>query len=169
MTAAKHIYSVPSRLTGHLVELRVHANVIEVRVGDKTVETMPRVRGEAGHRIDYRHVIWSLVRKPGAFAAYRFREDLFPSLTFRRAYDALRDARGDRADVEYVRILHLAASTSERSVETALATLLETGTKFDYAALKALAHPDEPTIPTVSIGKLDFECYDEMLVMGARR
>ena len=169
VTAAKHIYSVPSRLTGHLVELRVHANVIEVRVGDKTVETMPRVRGEAGHRIDYRHVIWSLVRKPGAFAAYRFREDLFPSLTFRRAYDALRDARGDRADVEYVRILHLAASTSERSVETALATLLETGTKFDYAALKALAHPDEPTIPTVSIGKLDFECYDEMLVMGARR
>ena len=47
VTAAKHIYSVPSRLTGHLVELRVHANVIEVRVGDKTVETMPRVRGEA--------------------------------------------------------------------------------------------------------------------------
>ena len=169
VTAAKHICSVPSRLTGHLVELRVHADVVEVRVSDKTIETMPRLRGEAGHRIDYRHVIWSLVSKPGAFAAYRFREDLFPTLTFRRAYDALRDARGDRADVEYVRILHLAASTSERAVETALTALLQAGSKFDYAALKALAHPEEPTIPTVSIGKPDLDCYDDLLAMGGGR
>lgn len=70
---------------------------------------------------------------------------LFPTLLFRRAYDALRDARGDRADVEYVRILLLAASTSERKVERALATLLGTETPFDYAAVKALAQPDEPT------------------------
>lgn len=169
VTAAKRIYSVPSRLKGHVIELRVHADIVEVRVGDKTVETMPRLRGDAAHRIDYRHVIWSLVRKPGAFAAYRFREDLFPSLTFRRAYDALRDARGDRADVEYVRILHLAASTSERAVETALARLLEDGTKFDYAALKALALPDEPTIPTVSIGTPDLASYDELLAAGGER
>jgi hypothetical protein len=93
-----------------------YADVVEIRLGDteKPLETMPRLRGEKGHHIDYRHVIWSLVRKPGAFAAYRYREDLFPRLTFRRGYDALRSARGDRADVEYVTILHLAASTSER-------------------------------------------------------
>jgi len=83
-----------------------------------TVERMPRLCGESGHRIDYRHVIWSLVRKPGAFAAYRYREDLFPSLVFRRAYDALRERRGDRADVEYVRVLHLAARCSTRTYST---------------------------------------------------
>jgi len=94
---AGHIYSVPSRLIGHEVEARVYADVVEIRYANKTVETMPRLRGESGHRIDYRHVIWSLVRKPGAFAAYRYREDLFPSLVFRRAYDALRERRGDRA------------------------------------------------------------------------
>jgi len=50
---------------------------------------MPRLLGTGQLAIDYRHVIWSLVRKPGAFAHYRYRDDLFPSLTFRRAYDAL--------------------------------------------------------------------------------
>ncbi len=165
---SKRIYSVPSRLIGHQVEARVHANHVEVRVGDKVVETMPRLRGEHGHhRIDYRHVIWSLVRKPGAFAAYRYREDLFPSLVFRRAYDKLRDTRGDRADVEYVRILHLAASTTERSVEDALRGLLESGLPFDYAAVKAVAHPDEPSVPTVTIGIPDFASYDELLIAGA--
>lgn len=160
------IYSVPSRLIGHTVEARVFADAVEVRFNDKLLETMPRIRGEKGHRVDYRHVIWSLVRKPGAFAAYRYREDLFPSLVFRRAYDALRSARGDRADVEYVRILHLAASTSERAVETALSATLEKGAPFDYAAIKAIAQPDEPVIPTVTIGEPDLTSYDALLVAG---
>src|SRR4029078_1933129 len=128
--------SVPSRLIDHEVEARVHPDVIEVRYGGKTLETMPRLRGEGTHRIDYRHVIWSLVKKPGAFAAYRYREDLFPSLVFRRAYDALRARRGDRADVADVRVLQLAASTGEHAVDQALTVLLERGEAFDYVAVK---------------------------------
>ena len=69
-------------------------------------------------------VIGSLVRKPGAFASYRFREQLFPTMQFRLAYDALREWRGERADVEYVRILHLAATTMEATVDSALSLLL---------------------------------------------
>jgi hypothetical protein len=169
VTAAGRIYSVPSRLKGHRVELRIFADVVEVRVGDKTLETMPRIRGEKGHRIDYRHVIWSLVRKPGAFAAYRYREDLFPTPVFRSAYDALRELRGDRADVEYVRILHLAASTSEAAVEATLADFLGRGTPFDYAAVKALAQPAEPVVPVLTIGTPDFASYDALLVAGAEQ
>ena len=161
---AGHIYSVPSRLIGYQVEARVYADVVEVRVGNKLVETMPRVRGVKNHRIDYHHVIWSLVRKPGAFAAYRFREDLFPTLVFRRAYDALRRRRGDRADVEYVRILHLAASTGERVVEHALETLLAEDEPFDYAAVKARALPEQPAIPELSLGEPDLRHYDALLV-----
>ncbi len=164
-----HVYSVPSRLIGHQVDVRIHPDVVEVRFAGKLVETMPRLRGEGTHRIDYRHVIWSLVRKPGAFAAYRFREDLFPSLTFRRAYDALRNARGDRSDVEYVRILHLAASTSEAVVERALHALLERRAAFDYHAVKALAHPEEPVIPDVHVGAPDLGRYDALLASGGPR
>jgi hypothetical protein len=57
------------------------------------------LRGQRWARIDYHHVIWSLLKKPGAFARYHWREELFPSLVFRRTYDALRSSQGERADV----------------------------------------------------------------------
>ena len=119
--------------------------------------------------IDYRHVIWSLVRKPGAFARYRYREELFPSLTFRRAYDALTDARGERADIEYVRILHLAASTLESRVEAALEELLAGAARFDYAAVKALAAPEDRPVPEVHIPQPNPAAYDSLLAAGGDR
>ena len=160
-------YSVPSRLIGHEVEARQYANEVAVYYAGRLVETMPRLRGDQDVRIDYRHIIWSLVRKPGAFARYRYREELFPSLTFRRAYDRLRGWRGERADIEYVRILHLAAGTLEARVERALAELLAGGESFDYAAVKALAHPEAAEVPTVSIPEPDLTAYDRLLG-GAR-
>ncbi len=161
-------YSVPSRLIGHEVEVRQYANHLEVYYRGRRVETMPRLRGDQVVRIDYRHVIWSLVRKPGAFARYCYREELFPSLVFRRAYDALRRWRGERADVEYVRILHLAASTFEADVEQALSLLLEAGERFDYVAVKALAKPEPVTVPAVHIPEPDLTVYDARY-LGAGR
>lgn len=163
------IYSVPSRLKGHWVELRVHPDVVEIHYKDKLTETMPRLRGSHLHSIDYRHVIWSLVRKPGAFARYRYREELFPSLVFRRTCDALAQWRGDRADVEYVRILHLAASTMEVTVERALAELLERGSEFDYAAVRAVASPERSAVPEVRIPAPDFGVFDRLLATGGDR
>ena len=163
--AGRH-YSVPSRLIGHVIEARQHPDTVEVYYHGQLVETMPRIRGEGGARIDYRHVIWSLVRKPGAFARYRYREELFPTLTFRRAYDRLRATRGDRADVEYVRILHLAASTMEATVEKALDDLLARGAAFDYDAVRALASPERPAVPEVKIQQPDLGAYDRLLVAG---
>jgi hypothetical protein len=166
---SRRVYSVPSRLIDCEVEVRQHADVIEVFYRDrkKPTETMPRIRGDKYHQIDYRHVIWSLVRKPGAFARYRYREELFPSLVFRRAYDALVDARGERADVEYVRILHLAASTMQADVEQALQQLLTRGERPDFAAVKALAAPEKPVVPVIHIPAPDLAVYDALLAGGA--
>ncbi len=163
---ASRVYSVPSRLIGCEVTVRQYPDVIEVHYRNKLTETMPRVRGDQHHRIDYRHVIWSLVRKPGAFARYRYREELFPSLVFRRAYDALVDARGERADVEYVRILHLAASTMESRVEAILESLLGRGERPDFTTVKALAAPDKPTVPVVHIPPPDLSEYDQLLAQA---
>ena len=165
---AKRTYSVPSRLIGHTLTARLHADKVEVLYRNKVVQTMERLRGDCDHRIDYRHVIWSLVRKPGAFARYRYREDLFPSLTFRRAYDVLAAHRGIRADIEYVRILHLAASTMESTVEAALRALLDTGASFEYADVQRLAAPHEAEHPVVHIAAPDLASYDTFLVGGAR-
>ena len=110
---AGRTYTAPSRLIGKEVRIRLYADWVEVYCKDHLVERMERVRGEREANVNYRHVIGSLVRKPGAFARYRFREQLFPTRQFRLSYDALRSWRGDRADVEYVRIPHLAATTGD--------------------------------------------------------
>ena len=167
--AANRTYSVPSRLIGMVVGVRLYADHIEVYYKGHLVESMERIHGTGEARIDYRHIIGSLVRKPGAFARYRFREQMFPTQTFRVAYDALRCWRGERADVEYVRILHLAATTMESEVDGALGMLLKSGRSFDYAIVRRLSAPAHPPIPELNLaGAVDFGVYDGLLVGGAR-
>ena len=163
------IYSVPSRLIGHTVESRQYPSTVEVLYGGRVLCTMPRLRGAADHRIDYRHIIGSLVRKPGAFARYRFREELFPSLTFRAAYDVLGRTHGERADVEYVRLLHLAATTGERRVEATLRARLDSGDPCDYASVQAQVRPPVPPVPVVHVPRPDLAQYDALLSGGLHR
>ena len=153
-----------SRLIGKEVQIRLYAERLEVYYKGHLVERMERVRGEREANVNYRHVIGSLVRKPGAFARYRFREQMFPTMTFRLAYDALKRWRGERADVEYVRILHLAATTMESTVDSALSLLLEAGKPFDYATVKELANPAPPRAPVLTLsGMPDLRVYDSLL------
>jgi len=159
-----NVYSVPSRLIGTSLLVRLRAETLEGYVGSTVAFTMPRLIGKQQHRIDYRHVIWSLVRKPGAFAAYRYRDDLFPTTTFRLAYDRLVSSSIERADRDYVRILHLAASTSESEVETALTLLLEASTLPCFDAVRDLVHPPHSTeILALSTPQLDLSPYDELI------
>ena len=145
----QNAYSVPSRLKGHRVRVRVYDDRLEVYYRGAHQLTMERLLGKNGHRINYRHIIWSLVRKPGAFLRYKYREDLFPSFIFRRAYDQLSEnfASDRQADIEYLRLLHLAASTMESDVEIALDLLLEEGMTPVVDAVKALLTYEKPEIP----------------------
>jgi len=111
-------------------------------------------------------VIRSLVRKPGAFARYRYREELFPTLTFRQAYDALVTWHGERADVEYVRLLHLAATGSEGAVAQALTSLLSARRAFDYHVVQGLVAPVIPRVPVLRLPQPDLTVYDSLLAGG---
>jgi len=84
-----NVYSVNSRLISEQIEVRLYAGHLEVWYGQRCLEEIPRLRGESKHRINYRHVIDWLVRKPGAFTNYRYRSDLFPTHQFRMTYDYL--------------------------------------------------------------------------------
>jgi len=109
-------------------------------------------------------VIWSLVRKPGAFAQYRYHDDLFPSLAFRRIYDALCVGRPQRADRDYVLILHLAASTSEAEVELALGLLLDQGSPPSFDAVRDLVRaPVAARLPVLGPVVVDMAVYDRLL------
>lgn len=159
-------YSVPSRLIGEWVRVRMYDERIEVYYASALQLACERLRGKNLHRIDYRHVIWSLVRKPGAFARYIYREEMFPSLSFRRAYDAISTRHaGTKGDLEYLRILHLAASTMEADVEAALVLLLADGAPLTCAAVKTLvAGPPSPIeVPALATGAVDLGAYDALL------
>jgi len=121
----RNAYSVNSRLIGERVEARLYLDHVEVWHGQRKVEDLPRLRGRSKHRVDYRHIITWLVRKPGAFENYRYQEDLFPTSRFRMAYDALRETAPSRSSREYLQILKLAAEQGEVQVEEALRVLLD--------------------------------------------
>ena len=150
-------------MIGHTIEARLYADLVEVRYRGQVVQTMPRLRKEDEHRIDYHHVIGWLVRKPGAFVRYRYREALFPSVTFRRTYDRLVESHGDRADVEYLRILRLAARAGEASVERVLIDRLDHAAHFDFASIEALVVPPAVQVPVVHIARPNLRVYDGLL------
>ena len=98
-------YSVPSRLRGERLHVRLYAARVELLHQGEVVASFDRLGRDEPYRIDYRHLVHSLVKKPGAFAGYVYREALFPTLNFRRAYDALSDQLAHGADLEYLRKL----------------------------------------------------------------
>lgn len=166
----KNTYSVPSRLKGESVVVRLSEMDLEVFYGGRRQLVVDRLRGESRHRIDYRHIIWSLVKKPGAFPRYRYRAALFPSPLFRRAYDELVGALSERqADLHYLRILHLAAATMQCDVEAALELAFDAGRLPRFEAVKSLLRVHEPTLPTLEPLRVELGGYDELLRAEAGR
>jgi hypothetical protein len=158
-----HPYSVPSRLKGERVRVRVHETRIEVLYDGKVELDVERLVGKGGARIQYRHVIHSLVRKPGAMRNYRYREALFPTETFRRAHEELTKERSAwRADAEYLRILELAAKMLEADVEAALAALFAAGQVPSFERVRERVCPPTPT-PDLAPLCVDLTAYDALL------
>jgi hypothetical protein len=164
--ADRNAYSVNSRLIGELVEARLYLDHIEVWYGQKKVEELPRLRGRGKHRVDYRHIIEWLVRKPGAFENYRYKEDLFPTSRFRMAYDALQESTPGRAVKEYLKILKLAAEEGETAVDEALRELLE---RKGEAAItveslgEVLRRLDTiRPVTVVEVARVDLASFDEL-------
>lgn len=160
-----NVYSVNSRLIGEWVEARLYAERVEVWYAQKQVEQLPRLRGRGKHKIAYRHVIDWLVRKPGAFADYRYRADLFPSSRFRWAYDILLMQQPERAAKEYLRILQLAACESESGVEAALSRLMneELMPLTVSAVLAELRKNEGRSLLEVTVAPVDLASYDALL------
>lgn len=158
-------YSVPSRTIGHELRVLVFEDRIEAYLGKTSVLSCERIRARGQNRIDYHHVIESLLRKPGGFARYVYREEMFPSLVFRQAYDAILDRKaGTKADLEYLRILYLAATTLESDVEMALKLLLDEKQPISVEEVKELVVTREPIqVPALAVRKVDLACYNDLI------
>lgn len=160
-------YSVPSRLIGETLVVRVHEDRLRVYHGSVFQFEVALLVGRNGHRVDYRHVIHSLVNKPGAFERYRFRDAMFPTLAFRQCYDAIA-ATGmctRQVDLAYLRILKVSAETLESEVHTALELLLDGGIIPNAMRVKELVAPatEPPAPPYLQAFRPQLGVYDHLL------
>jgi len=166
LSIAHNTYSVHSRLIREKVEIRLFSEKIEIWYGQKKVDQLPRLRGDKGHHIQYRHIIDWLVRKPGAFENYRYRDDLFPTIRFRMAYDQLSFENKLRGAKEYVKILRLAAKENEDKVDNALSILLNNNELLNYKLVKDLVCTKKDiasfNLNHVKVSDVKLSKYDEL-------
>jgi hypothetical protein len=160
-------YSVPSQLIGERVDVRIYADHLEVWYAGQMIERMERLRGEGKAAINYRHIIHSLIRKPGAFARYRFQSSLYPRLIFRVAYDELKQRLDGRAEREYLQLLKLAAEESEELVAEILRGMVERGEAIRPERVREMIAGRRserlPRIPKIEINLTPLASYDLLL------
>lgn len=162
-----NVYSVHSRLIKETIEVRLNMENLEIWYAQQRIETVPRLRGKGRHHIQYRHIIDWLVRKPGAFENYRYRDVLFPTHRFRMAYDWLKERRPTKAAKEYLSILHLAARRNETMVDYALRNLIDKEQIITIESVTFIVDSlDQVPPPTeVTIEKVDLGAYDALLTL----
>ena len=171
-TLKKVFYTVPSRLIGHRLRVRLYDDRLEVLIGATLLMTLTRGRapgtGKRAHVVDYRHVIHALRRKPMALLNLVYRDQLFPRdayrLTFERLLEKLPDTSACRLMVNLLALAH------ERGCEAELATLLSANLEAaqlpDIAALRAHFAPDPAAVPDVVVHLTPLIAYDALLGGG---
>jgi hypothetical protein len=161
-------YTVPSRLIGHRLRVRIFDDRLECFLGMTPVATLRRGRpvsdNKGGHVVDYRHVIRSLRRKPMALANLVYRDQLFPRAPYRRVFEALQE-RGDvrhacKVTVELLALAHERACEAE--LAEAIAEDLDAGRLPDFAVLRARF----TAIPNVAVELAPLRVYDELVALA---
>lgn len=167
-TLRKVFYTVPSRLIGHRLRVRLFDDRLECFLGGTHLLTLARGRsrgnGKHGHVVDYRHVIHALRRKPMALLTLVYRDQLFPRRAYARAFEALRAAGNERrACAVTVALLSLA---HERGCEAELAQILEAELDAnrlpDLQVLRERFHSPATALPEVVVDLVPLSVYDEL-------
>ena len=167
-TLRRVFYTVPSRLIGHRLRVRIFDDRLECFLGATPVATLRRGRPvsdlRGGHVVDYRHVIHALRRKPMALANLVYRDQLFPRAAYKRAFDVLRehgdDKRACKITVELLALAHEHACEAE--LARAIAAELDARRLPDLAALRARFRPQTATVPIVAVELAPLGVYDEL-------
>ena len=165
-------YTVPSKLIGHRLRVRIFDDRLECFLGTTRVALLMRGRpvseNKGGHVVDYRHVIHALRRKPMALANLVYRDQLFPRAAYRRTFETLRERYDDRHACKVT--VELLALAHERACEAELADTiaadLDAGRLPDLAALRIRFRPEQAQIPDVAVVLAPLAVYDELASVG---
>ena len=164
----KVFYSVPSRLIGHRLRVRLYDDRLECFLGSTPLMTLRRGRphssGKHGHVVDYRHVIHALRRKPMALLNLVYREQLFPHRAYQRAFEALLAGDGEKRACRTV--VGLLALAHDRACEAELAEAinaeLDAGRLPDLDTLARRFAPNPATMPDITVEVASLHLYDEL-------
>lgn len=158
-------YSVPARWIGSEVKVEVYENELKVYSGRELLLSLKRRCGGGGVVLDYRHIIDHLLRKPGAFEGYRYREELFPSVLYREAYDRLIQDHGERRGaLEYLRLLKLSTEVEAMDLELMLVEMrCPTYPKWTADDLRKIVLPRSALYPAVEELKAEWSSYDRLI------
>lgn len=168
-TLRKVFYTVPSRLIGHRLRVRLFDDRLDVFTGGTRLLTLPRGRARANGKhdqvVNYHHVIHSLRRKPMALLHLVYRDKLFPRQEYRRAFEALTDRLPERQACKItVELLALAHERScERALAAELARVLEAGGLPDLAVLRRHFAPDPACLPAVTVQSVPLDSYEALV------
>jgi hypothetical protein len=165
----KVFYTVPSRLIGYRLNLRIYDDRLDCFVGQSLVLTLPRGRPPSDGRriqmVDYRHIIHSLRCKPMALLHLLYRDALFPRPAYRAAWERLLETRPARVACRIM--VELLALAHERSCEADLAAALveqmQDGGVPDLAPLRARFAPVAARLPVVAVNLPSIASYDVLV------
>ncbi len=168
-TLRKVFYTVPSRLIGHRLRVRLYDDRLELFLGGTPLMTRQRGRpgpnGKHGYVVDYRHVIHALRRKPMALLSLVYRDQLFPREAYRLTFERLREELAPRAACKLM--VELLSLAHERSCEAQLAELLTEDLAQrrlpDLAALRARFSPDPAGLPDVCVQLAPLSDYEALI------
>jgi hypothetical protein len=157
-------YSVPSRLIGQRLRVEVYEAVLKLYLGREPVLELPRARGDRGAVINFRHVVGPLLRKPGAFVNYQHREQLYPTVAYRAAYDRLVQDHGQRpAVIEYLHLLNLAVEYTVEVVQAAAVPWMSRAGKWRATDVRATLGPAPVDVPQLAALSPELLSYDQLL------
>ena len=168
-TAKNVLYSVPSRLAGHRLKIRLHSAHLEAWLGGVKVFECERLYANAANphprKIDWRHMLPSLKRKPAAFARWVLRDAMFPRSEYAQAWEHISAELPERAACRLMVELLDLADRANVVVELAgvLATLQAIDELPDIDALRERFAPRPPTMPSVQVELPSTAVYDELL------
>ena len=164
----KVFYTVPSRLIGHWLNVRLYDDRLVCFLGSTEVATLRRGRSPDHHKraqvVDYRHVIHALRRKPMALLNLIYRDQLFPRAAYARAFEALLASEGEkRACRTMVGLLALAHDRAcEAELADAIEADLDAGRLPDLDRLRERFRPETASIPEVVVALVPLSIYDEL-------
>jgi hypothetical protein len=157
-------YSVPSRLIGQRLRVEVYEAVLKLYLGREPVMEVARACGDRGAVINFRHVVGPLLRKPGAFLNYQHREQLYPTVEYRAAFDRFVQDHGERPGViEYLHLLNLAVEYTVERVQAAMAPWMKGAKKWRAAEVRAVLAPGPVAVPQLPALRPDLTGYDQLL------